>query len=188
MPAMFTATAWVLAIFIVAVYLASLYNQYVALKHNVTKAWANVDVLLKQRNEELQRLIAACKPYMQYEQTLFEEIARARALETTARAAGSPKRVGSSETELRRSTAKLLALVERYPELKAGEAFAHVAKRIAALEQSIADRRTFYNDTVQLNNVAVERFPGNLFAKGFGFSPADGFHFVQPSEKAGRDV
>lgn len=186
---MVSATTWVLAIFIAAVYLASLYNQYVTLKHNVTKAWSNVDVLLKQRNEELPRLIAVCKPHMQYEQALFQEIARARALETTARATANPKQVGSTESELRRSTAKLLALVERYPELKAGDAFAHIAKRIAALEQSIADRRTFYNNTVQLNNAAVERFPGNLFARCFGFSQADGFHFVQPSElKAGRDV
>jgi LemA protein len=116
---MVSATAWGIAIFIAAVYLASLYNQYVTLKHNVTKAWSNVDVLLKQRNEELQRLIAVCKPYMQYEQAVFQEIARARALETTARAAASPKQIGSTETELRRSTAKLLALVERYPELSA---------------------------------------------------------------------
>jgi LemA protein len=181
--------AWVLAMFVAAVYLASLYNQYVALKHNVTKAWSNVDVLLKQRNEELRRLIAVCKPYMQYEQALFQEIARARALETTARAAASPGQLGSSETELRRSTAKLLALVERYPDLKAGESFAHIAKRITELEQSIADRRTFYNNTVQLNNVAVERFPGNLFARCFGFSAADDFHFAQPGElRAGRDV
>lgn len=186
---MVSATTWVLAIFIAAVYLASLYNQYVTLKHNVTKAWSNVDVLLKQRNDELPRLIAACKPYMQYEQALFQEIARARALETTARAAANPRQVGSTETELRRSTAKLLALVERYPELKAGDVFAHIAKRIAELEQSIADRRTFYNNTVQLNNMAVERFPGNLFARCFGFSQADGFHFVQPGElKAGRNV
>lgn len=186
---MVSVTAWVLGGFVAAVYLASLYNQYVTLKHNVSKAWSNVDVLLKQRNEELTRLIAVCKPYMQYEQTLFQEIARARALETTARAAANPKQVGSSETELRRSTARLLAIAEAYPDLKAGEAFSHTAKRIVALEQSIADRRTFYNNTVQLNNVAVERFPGNLFARCFGFSPADSFHFVQPGDpKVGRDV
>jgi LemA protein len=186
---MFNTSAFVLAIFVAAIYLASLYNQYVTLKHNVTKAWSNVDVLLKQRNEELQRLIAVCKPYMQYEQALFEEIARARALETTARSAANPRLVGNTETQLRRSTAKLMALVEAYPQLKAGESFAHIAKRIAALEQSIADRRTFYNNTVQLNNVAVERFPGNLFARCFGFAQADGFHFVQPGElKAARDV
>jgi LemA protein len=186
---MVSVTAWMLGLFVAAVYLASLYNQYVTLKHNVSKAWSNVDVLLKQRNEELQRLIAVCKPYMQYEQALFQEIARARALETSTRAATSPKQIGRTETELRRGTARLLAFAERYPELKAGEAFTHTANRITALEQSIADRRTFYNNTVQLNNVAVERFPGNLFAKCFGFAPAEGFHFVQPGElKASRDV
>jgi LemA protein len=186
---MVSVTAWVLGIFVAAVYLAALYNQYVTLKHNVSKAWSNVDVLLKQRNEELTRLIAACKPYMQYEQALFQEIARARALETTALAAAGPKQIGSTETELRRSTARLLAFAEAYPELKAGEAFSHTAKRIVALEQGIADRRTFYNNTVQLNNVAIERFPGNLFARCFGFSSADSFNFVQPSElRASRDV
>jgi LemA protein len=185
---MVSATAWVLGIFVATIYLASLYNKYVTLKHSVTKAWSNVDVLLKQRNEELKRLIAACKPYMKYEQALFEEIARARTLEISVRASASPKQAGSAETSLRRSTAKLLALVERYPELKAGESFVHISTRIAALEQGIADRRTFYNDVVQLNNVSVERFPGNLFATCFGFTQADGFHFVQPSElKASRD-
>jgi LemA protein len=186
---MVSAIAWVLASFVAAIYLASLYNHYVALKHNVTKAWANVDVLLKQRNEELQRLIAVCKPYMKYEQALFQEIARARSLDPSVRAAASPKQAGTAETDLRRNTAKLLALVERYPELKAGESFAHIANRITALEHGIADRRTFYNDVVQLNNVAVERFPGNLFARCFGFTQADGFHFVQPGElKAVRNV
>jgi LemA protein len=181
-----STTAWILAIFVAAVYLASLYNQYVTLRHNVTKAWSNVDVLLKQRNDELRQLIAVCKPYLQYEQALLQEIARARALDTAARLVASPKKAGSTETQLRRSTANLLALAERYPQLKAGAGFAHIAKRIAALEQSIAERRTFYNATVELNNAAVERFPANLFARCFGFSQADSFDFVLPGELKGE--
>lgn len=181
--------AWFLAIFVVGVYLAALYNQLVTLRHNVRKAWSNIDVLLRQRNDELPRLIAVCKPFIRYEQDLLEAIARARALEIAAQAAISPEQVGNAEGELRNSKVKLLAVAERYPELKASETFSHISKRIAALEASIADRRTFYNDTVQLNNVAVERFPGSVFARCFGFSAADSFHFAQASNAAGsRDV
>ena len=179
-------TAWLLAIFIVGVYLASLYNQFVTLRHNVRRAWSNIDVLLKQRNDELPRLIAVCKPFIRYEQDLLEAIARARTLEIATQASANPKRVGSAEAELRTSKAKLLAVAERYPDLKASETFSHIESRIAALETSLADRRTFYNETVQLNNVAVERFPGSVFAKCFGFSAADSFHFTQANSAAGR--
>jgi LemA protein len=186
---MVATTAWLLAIFIVGIYLASLYNRFVTLRHNVRKAWSNIDVLLRQRNDELPRLIAVCKPFIRYEQDLLEAIARARSLEIAAQEAANPKRVANAETELRSSKARLLAVAERYPELKASEAFSHIEKRIAALETSIADRRTFYNETVLLNNVAVERFPGSVFARCFGFSAADSFHFAQAGNARGhRDV
>jgi LemA protein len=181
-------TAWLLAIFIVAVYLGSLYNHFVTLRHNVKKAWSNIDVLLKQRNDELPRLIAVCKPFIRYEQDLLEAVARARTQEIAAQATANPKRVGSAEAELRASKARLVAVAERYPDLKASEAFSHIEKRIAVLETSIADRRTFYNETVKLNNVAIERFPGNVFARLFGFSAAESFHFAQASTViGGRD-
>lgn len=176
--------AWLLAIFVVGIYLASLYNEFVTLRHNVSRAWSNIDVLLKQRNDELTRLIDVCRPFIRYEQDLLEAVTRARTAEMAAQAAANPKRVGSAEETLRNSTSRLIAVAESYPELKASEAFSHIEKRITALETSIADRRTFYNDTVQLNNVAIERFPGSVFARCFGFAIADSFNFAQASHLA----
>ena len=67
-------TAWLLAIFIVGVYLASLYNQFVTLRHNVRRAWSNIDVLLKQRHDEIPKLVEVCKQYRQFEQETLQRV------------------------------------------------------------------------------------------------------------------
>lgn len=169
----------VLLLFVVVVYVASLYNHLVMLKHNVAKAWANIDVLLKQRNDELPKLVTVCKQHMQYEQSLFEDLARARTATMTARAAHNTGALGAAETKLRQHTGQLIALAESYPELRANQTFMQLSRRIAELETAIADRRVFYNDTVQLSNVAVEQFPGSVFARTFSFRQVASLEFSE---------
>ncbi|MBC7983272.1 MAG: LemA family protein [Candidatus Obscuribacterales bacterium] len=167
----------VLLLFVVVVYAASLYNHLVMLKHNVAKAWANIDVLLKQRHEELPKLVTVCKQHMQYEQSLFEDLARARTATMTAGAAHNTNALGAAETKLRQYTGQLFALAESYPELRVNQTFMQLSRRIAELETAIADRRVFYNDTVQLNNAGVEQFPGSVFARMFAFKQVASLEF-----------
>ena len=164
-------------------YAITIYNALVALKHAVSKAWANIDVLLKQRHDELPKLVETCKQYMKYEQETLEKVMRARAAANTAREAGDVKGVGAAETEMRLRLGKLFALAEAYPDLKSNETFHQLQTRISALENSIADRREFYNESVNNNNVRIEQFPDVILARMFGFKPAVLLEFSEEEKK-----
>ncbi|WP_455203620.1 LemA family protein [Kaarinaea lacus] len=161
------------------VYGIVIYNNLVSLKHNVSKSWANIDVLLKQRHDELPKLVEVCKQYMQYEQTTMEKIMLARSAVASASQKGDINGVGMAETQLRTGLGHLFALAEDYPELKADESFQHLQTRITGLENAIADRREFYNEAVNLNNVRIEQFPDVIVAKKFSFKAAQLLEFTE---------
>lgn len=172
---------------IILVYLALRYNSLVTVKHNVTKALANIDVLLKQRHDELPKLIATCKQYMLHEQGTLEKVIRARSQVATASDTGDISGLGKAETALRQSLGSLFALSENYPELKADTQFAHLQSRISNLENQIADRREFYNESVNINNARIEQFPDVIVARMFGFQAYKPLHF-EAQELADVDV
>lgn len=172
-------------IIVVAVYLIVIYNNLVALRENIRKNWSNIDVLLKQRHEELPKLVDTAKQYMQYEQQTFEKIMRARSAVNQAQANGDIGELGAAETQLRAGLGRLFAVAEDYPELKANESFQHLQTRITGLEEAIADRREFYNESVNNNNIRIEQFPDVLVARWFGFRPGQLLEF---SEEQTRDV
>ena len=146
-----------------------LYNQLVVLKNNTEKAWSNIDVLLKQRNEELPKLISVCKEHMQYEQATLQKVMEARNRVASAMQSGNMGALGAAENELRIGLGNLFAVAEAYPELKASESCQHLRERITNLEDAIADRREFYNDSAAINNTRIEQFPDVLVAKTFSF-------------------
>ncbi len=154
---------------VVLTYGMLLYNGLVALKHSVARAWANIDVLLKQRHDELPKLVEVCKQYQQFEQATLERVIAARAGVATARAAQDIPALGTAEGALRAGLGQLFAVAEAYPELRTSEHFKQLQQRISGLENSIADRRELYNETVNLNNVRVEQFPDALIARLFNF-------------------
>jgi len=162
---------------VVAVYFIMLYNGLVNLKHNVSKAWANIDVLLKQRHDELPKLVETCKQYMKFEQETLEKVMKARSQVAAASASQNMGALGAAEGTLRGLLGNLFAVAEAYPELKANENFQHLQGRISGLENAIADRREFYNDSVNLNNVRIEQFPEVIVARMFNFQPADLLEF-----------
>ncbi len=164
-----------------------LYNQLVELKNNAAKAWSNTDVLLKQRNDELPKLVAVCKEHMQYEQATLQKVMEARNHIATALQSGNMPALDVAENALRTGLGSLFAVAEAYPELKASEAFQHLRQRITNLEDSIADRREFYNDAANVNNTRIEQFPDVLLAKAFGFKRFRLMSF-SPSETADVDV
>jgi LemA protein len=173
--------------FVVVVYFILIYNNLVTLKHNVSKAWANVDVLLKQRHDELPKLVETCKQYMNYEKDALEAIINARSAVSAAREKSDIKALGAAETQLRLGLGNLFALAEDYPELKANESFQHLQSRITGLEHDIADRREFYNDSVNIKNIRIEQFPDVVVARSMGFRPADLLEFAE-KEKADVDM
>lgn len=176
----------ILAVLIVLVfYSIFIYNGLVTLKHNVSKAWSNIDVLLKQRHDELPKLVEVCKQYMQYEKDTLEKIIRARSAVMDARTAGNVGALGQAESELRMGLGNLFALAENYPELKANQNFQQLQSRISQLENSIADRREVYNESVNLNNVRIEQFPDVIIARMFAFKA---FELLKFTEEEKQDV
>ena len=168
-------------------YAIMLYNQLVSVKHAVSQAWSNIDVLLRQRHDELPKLVEACRRYMQHESQTLERVIAARSAVASARADEDVKGVGRAESVLRAGLGQLFALAENYPELKANEAFQHLHERISGLENGIADRRELYNAAVNINNVRIEQFPEVLLARLFGFKSAELLQFSD-EEKADVDV
>ncbi len=175
------------AVALVLVYAISIYNHLVRLKHNVSKAWSNIDVLLKQRHDEIPKLVETCKQYMKYEQETLEKVMQARAQVAQARENQDVAGLGLAEGALRMGLGQLFALAEDYPELRANENFQHLQSRISTLENSIADRREFYNDSVNINNIGIEQFPDIIVARLLGFGPRELLEF-EASEIADVNV
>lgn len=168
---------------VVLVYAITLYNQLVSVKHGVSRAWSNIDVLLRQRHEELPKLVEACRQYMQYEQATLERVISARNAVGQARDRSDIRSLGEAETALRSGLGQLFALAENYPQLQASSSFQHLQERISGLETGIADRRELYNAAVNINNVRIEQFPDVLIARLFNFREADLLRFSE-AEKA----
>ena len=168
-------------------YLILIYNNLVQVKHNVSKAWANIDVLLKQRHDELPKLVETCKQYMKFEQETLQKVVEARSKVFAARESHDIRALGPAESGLRSSIGNLFAVAEQYPELRTNETFLQLQSRISGLENAIADRREFYNESVNINNVRIEQFPDTIVAGMFGFKPAQLLVF-ESAEKADVDV
>jgi len=171
----------------VIVYAIAIYNRLVNLKHGVSKAWSNIDVLLKQRHDELPKLISTCKEYMRHESETLQNVIEARSQVSNAADAGDIGALGAAEGMLRAGLGRLFALAENYPDLKANESFQHLQNRITGLENTIADRREYYNETVNVNNVGIEEFPDVIVARFFNFKSAALLEFSN-EEKADVNV
>lgn len=172
---------------VLLIYGISLYNHLVNVKHAVAKAWANIDVLLKQRHDELPKLVEVCKQYKEFEQATLQRVIEARSQVQAARQQQDIPALGKAEGMLRMGLGNIFAVAEAYPELKANEHFMQLQTRITGLENGIADRRELYNESVNINNVQIEVFPASLIARMFGFGEKPLLEFSS-SEKADVDM
>ncbi len=168
---------------VIIIYFVFTYNSLVTIKNNVSKAWANIDVLLKQRNDELPKLIDTCKAYMKHEQETLEKVIKARSGVDSAREHRDVVGLAAAESALQGSLGSLFALAENYPELKADQSFRSLQSRITGLENAIADRREFYNDSVNVNNVRVQQFPDLIVARLTGFNELNLLKFASAELK-----
>ena len=169
---------WVVVAMIVF-YAINIYNHLVRIKHNVSKAWSNIDVLLKQRHDEIPKLVEVCKQYMKFEKQTLESVMQARSQVSSARQSQNMAELGPAEGMLRMGLGNLFAVAEAYPELKANENFQHLQNRISSLESAIADRREFYNESVNINNMRIEQFPDIIIARMLKFGARQLLEFKQ---------
>ena len=150
----------------IVVYVVGIYNTLVRLANNIDKAWSNIDVILKQRHDELPKLVKVCNSYMTHERETLESVTNARSVYGRST---SVDEKAKAENQLTRALGRLFAVAEQYPDLKANQEFLNVQQRISALENTIADRREFYNDSVNLYNIRIEQIPAVWVAQQIGY-------------------
>jgi LemA protein len=165
-----------------AIYFVTIYNGLIMLGRNIDKAWANIDVLLKQRHDEIPKLIKVCEGLMQYERETFEKITAAR---TACMNARSPQASAQAEGQLSGLLGGLFAVAENYPQLKANENFMQFQQRISYLESQIADRREFYNDSVNTYNIRIKVLPDVFVANMLSLKERE---FFKVSDAERQDV
>lgn len=149
-----------------------LFNSFIRLKNDIDKSFANIDVLLKQRFDELPNLMETVKGYMKHEKELFLEIAKARNSFMNATTMTEKARSSNMITETLKS---LFAVSENYPKLRANENFLKLQERITGLENEIADRREFYNDAVTIFNTKLESFPDMFMGRMMNLTKREWF-------------
>ncbi|MDZ4183789.1 MAG: LemA family protein [Desulfuromonadales bacterium] len=153
---------------ILCLYGVVLYNGFVQMKNDIDKAWSNIDLLLKQRYDELPKLLKVCEGYMQHEQRTLEAVTRARSQLSSA---GSGAEQLAAQNFLSETLRSLFAVTENYPELKADAGFRQFANRISEIEDQIADRRELYNEYVNIYNIRLDQLPDLIIARVCNFTP-----------------
>ena len=161
----------VLAVLLVG-YVVSLYNQLVRLRKRVDQAARNIDVLLKQRQDELTKLIDAAQEMMEYEEEVLTQLTEAR---EQAERASTPTEEATADNAIREAMASFRARVEDYPEIRSQQNLMQFQHRISDIENQIADRREFYNEAVTQYNTRIKQFPYVIFAGQLGFESRELF-------------
>ena len=141
-------------------------NQMVALNETVRSDWAQVDVVLQRRADLIPNLVETVKGYAAQEQTVFSDIAKARA---ALLGAHTPADRIAANGQLDGALGRLLLIVENYPQLKSNENFLRLQDELAGTENRIAVERKRYDDALQAYNVYIGQFPNNVFARWAGF-------------------
>ncbi len=145
---------------------AFFYNKFVTFRNKVENSWAQIDVQLKKRFDLIPNLVSTVKGYAKHEKGLFEEVTKLR---SSIKNTKSREEYMEKNNQLTNTLKSLFAVAENYPDLKANENFLELQRELSEIEDKIAYSRQFYNDTVYMYNTAIQKFPGVIFAKVFGF-------------------
>ena len=152
----------------IVAYFVGIYNNLVNLKNDIDRSFSNIDVLLKQRHDELPKLIDTCKGYMQYEQKTLQAVTEAR---TAYLRATTPTEKTQADNMVSGALKTLFAVAEKYPDLKANTNFMQLQGRITELEEKIARQRNRYNEDVNVFNIRIAQIPANFVAGFMGLQP-----------------
>jgi len=187
---------WIILIVIVLVILmlfswgSSSYNNLVAKSQVVEQQWAQVENVYQRRSDLIPNLVNTVKGVANFEQKTLTDVIEARAKATSVQI--NPKNLDdaslqkfqSAQDNVSSSLARLMVVVENYPQLKATQNFSELQAQLEGTENRITVERMKFNEVVQDYNVQVKRFPSNIFAGMFGFKEKAYFKAVQGAEKA----
>jgi len=163
----------------------SINNQLVEKREAVTAAWGNVDIALQRRADLIPNLVETVKGFAAQEKQVFEQVAAARAQLAGAR---TPQEKIAANQQVESALARLLMVVENYPQLKSNENFLRLQDELAGSENRIAVERRKYNEAVQSFNTMIGKFPNNLFAGMLGFKRVDEYFKVAPGAQNAPQV
>ncbi|MFL5674338.1 MAG: LemA family protein [Chloroflexota bacterium] len=184
MPEVAALFAALLLVMVVAYIVLANYNAVVSLRQRIDKAWSNIDVVLRQRHDQLPNLVAAVRGLMAYERDVLTRVTQARAEYTPS--VPIPDQAATSEATTA-AVRSLLAVIERYPDIKAGTNVQDLQDEIERLEGMIAARRELYNDQVYRYNTRIGQVPGALLAPLFGWKPRE-FFAADPADAIRPDT
>ncbi|PIN87354.1 LemA family protein [Candidatus Woesearchaeota archaeon CG10_big_fil_rev_8_21_14_0_10_44_13] len=162
-------------------YIFAIYNSLVRLKNDINKALGNIDVLLKQRYDELPKLINSVKGYMKHEKSLLTDITKARSIYSSA--GNDIHKKAQADNMMTGALKTLFAVSENYPQLKANENFMQLQGRISGIENELADRREFYNDSVNTFNIRIQSIPDVIIARMLGYTAQEMFKAAGEEKK-----
>lgn len=166
---------------LVVLYGVTVYNKLVRFRTLVDEAWSGISVQLKKRHDLIPNLMETVKGYATHERETFESVTRAR---TSAIQAQDVKTQEVAENQLSGALSRLLAISERYPDLKANQNFMHLQEQLGIIETDIEKSRRYYNGAVRQKNIAIDTFPSNMVANMFNFSKSPFFELDSEAEKA----
>ena len=175
-----TAVAFLLFAGGLLTYTVILYNGLIRLRNENDRAWANIDVLLKQRHDEIPNLVETVKGYMQHEQQTLLAVTQARSASMNASSIGQK---AVADLQMAGALRGLFAVAENYPQLKANENFLKLQNRITELEERIADRREFFNDDVTTYNTRIGQIPDVFVASFMNLKPRQMFKVSDEDRK-----
>src|SRR5512138_222201 len=160
-------------------------NEMVRKREQVNSAWSQVDVVLQRRADLIPNLVETVKGFAAQEQTVFRDIANARAALISGR---TPQERIAANNQLDSALARLLVVVENYPQLRSNENFLRLQDELAGTENRIAVSRRRYNESIQTYNTTLERFPNNIVASMSGFQRNDAYFKTDAAAKVAPKV
>ena len=166
---------------VLAIIFIATYNKLVRLRNQVKNAWAQIDVQLKRRYDLIPNLVETVKGYAKHERETLEAVTQARNLAQQVASSGAAARA-KAEGVLGSALSRLLAVSEKYPDLKANQNFLALQEELTSTENKIGFSRQFYNDSVLKYNNQTQVFPSNIIASMTGFK-ADEFFEVTAEEQ-----
>ena len=181
----------ILVIFVVALIIIgfiswffTVYNGLIQVKENIKKSWANIDVLLMQRSDEIPKLIKILKSFVKHEKKMFDNIMDAR---TSYLGANSVSEKADADNQISEALKSVFAISEAYPDLGSNDNFLKLQERISGIENAIADRRELYNESVNNYNIRIQSIPDMFIANTLGLAQEEMFK-VQENKKKDIDI
>lgn len=185
-------TAWIIiVVLIVAAFMSiSKYNTMVGMEESVSEQWANVETQYQRRADLIPNLVSTVKGYAAHEKDVFESVTKARASATSVKidasnlTAENIQKFQAAQGSLNSALGRLLAVSERYPDLKANQNFLELQAQLEGTENRIATERRRFNEQVKIFNTYIRKFPNNMVANMFGFEKQVTFEADEGAEKA----